>query len=289
MKHSFIRRLLAALCLALVLGLAAPAALPQGVAPIATAQAAAKVKLNMRRATIFNGQTLRLKLSGTKDKVTWSSSDRKVARVNSKGKVSAKKAGTAVITAKVGRKSYKCKVTVKPALAVKKKSLTVRAGKSATLDLWYYINGTFTWDIADESIVTCTCDGQWYDDNNRTVLTFTGLKAGTTTVKITNDKTKDTVKLKIRVKGQASMLAANATKMTLREGQTGSITFTVMDGGEVTCSIGNANVVDCAWGDWEDYDLPLYFTGVKAGSATVTVTHTATGQSIAIPVTVTAK
>jgi len=33
--------------------------------------------------------------------------------VNSKGKVTAKKKGTAKISAKVGGKTYKCKITVK--------------------------------------------------------------------------------------------------------------------------------------------------------------------------------
>ena len=48
-----------------------------------------------------------------KGKVKWSSSNKKVATVNSKGKVVAKKKGTAKISAKVGGKTYRCKVTVK--------------------------------------------------------------------------------------------------------------------------------------------------------------------------------
>ncbi len=47
-------------------------------------------------------------------KVTYSSSNKKVATVSKTGKITAKKAGTAVITVKVGNKiSAKCKVTVK--------------------------------------------------------------------------------------------------------------------------------------------------------------------------------
>lgn len=45
-------------------------------------------------------------------KATWKSSNPKIASVTSKGKVTAKKKGTATITAKVGKKTYKCKVTV---------------------------------------------------------------------------------------------------------------------------------------------------------------------------------
>lgn len=47
-----------------------------------------------------------------KTKATWKSSNPKVATVSSKGKVTAKKKGAATITAKVGKTTYKCKVTV---------------------------------------------------------------------------------------------------------------------------------------------------------------------------------
>ena len=46
-------------------------------------------------------------------KVTYKSSNKKVATVNSKGKITAKKKGTAVIIVKSGSKTVKCKVTVK--------------------------------------------------------------------------------------------------------------------------------------------------------------------------------
>ena len=46
------------------------------------------------------------------EKVKWSSSDKKVVTVSKKGKVKAKKAGRATITAKVGKKKYKTSITV---------------------------------------------------------------------------------------------------------------------------------------------------------------------------------
>lgn len=45
--------------------------------------------------------------------IKWNSSKKAVAAVTSKGKVTAKKAGTAKITATVNKKSYSCTVTVK--------------------------------------------------------------------------------------------------------------------------------------------------------------------------------
>lgn len=70
-------------------------------------------KISKKKATMTVGQTLQLKVKGTKKKVKWSSNKKSVATVSAKGKVKAKKAGKATITAKVGKKKYRCKVTVK--------------------------------------------------------------------------------------------------------------------------------------------------------------------------------
>ena len=72
-------------------------------------------KINMKKATLNVGQTLQLKVTGTKGKVKWTSSKKSVATVSSKGRVKAKKKGSATITAKIGKKKYTCKVTVKKA------------------------------------------------------------------------------------------------------------------------------------------------------------------------------
>lgn len=75
-------------------------------------QAIGKVKLSQKKMTLRVGEQKKLKLKGTKKKVKWSSSKKKVATVSKKGVVKAKKKGKAVITARVGKKKYKCKVTV---------------------------------------------------------------------------------------------------------------------------------------------------------------------------------
>lgn len=72
-------------------------------------------KLSKTTLSLTVKQTSTLKVTGTKRTVKWSSSNKNVATVSSKGKVTAKKAGTATITAKVGTKKYTCNVTVKTA------------------------------------------------------------------------------------------------------------------------------------------------------------------------------
>lgn len=76
---------------------------------------AATLKLNKKKLTLKKGKSYCLKVKGTKKKVTWKSSKKSVATVDKKGKVRAKKAGKTTITAKVGRRTLKCKVTVKNA------------------------------------------------------------------------------------------------------------------------------------------------------------------------------
>lgn len=72
-----------------------------------------KIKISNTKITLTVGQSKTLKVKGTKKKAKWSSGKKSVATVSKKGKVVAKKAGNATITAKIGKKKYKCKVTVK--------------------------------------------------------------------------------------------------------------------------------------------------------------------------------
>ena len=82
------------------------------IAVPSTESQAAKMKLNRSSATITVGKKVTLKVRGTKKKVKWSSNKKTIATVTRKGKVTAQKPGTAVITAKIGKKKYKCKVKV---------------------------------------------------------------------------------------------------------------------------------------------------------------------------------
>ena len=80
------------------------------------ADAASAIKLNKKTAKIAVGKSVTLKVRGTKKKV--------------KCKVTGKKAGKAVVTAKVKGKTLKCKVTVTKKQAAKKNAKT--AGKKNT-------------------------------------------------------------------------------------------------------------------------------------------------------------
>ena len=77
-----------------------------------TVSAASKPKLNKTSASMTVGSTLNLSVSGTSAKVKWTSSDKTVCTVSSKGKVTAKSEGSARIRAKVGKYKLYCNITV---------------------------------------------------------------------------------------------------------------------------------------------------------------------------------
>lgn len=76
-----------------------------------------KLKINKKSLTLKKGKTYTLKTSVTpknsQDKLTFKSSNKKVATVSSKGKITAKKKGTAKITVQSGAKKVVCTVKVK--------------------------------------------------------------------------------------------------------------------------------------------------------------------------------
>lgn len=80
--------------------------------PVPAQAAAMKISHKTLNLTVGDTKTLKVTTS-LKGKVSWKSSDNKIAAVTSRGKVTAKKPGTAKITAKLKGKSVSCKVTVK--------------------------------------------------------------------------------------------------------------------------------------------------------------------------------
>lgn len=101
-----------ALALVLTMAVAAPVTVPF-TGNTAVAQAAT-VKISKSKLTMEVAASTTLKITGTKSKVTWKTSNKAVATVTSKGVVKAQSVGTAKITATVNKKNYTCTVTVVP-------------------------------------------------------------------------------------------------------------------------------------------------------------------------------
>lgn len=145
---------------------------------------AAQVRLNYSEVSVFVGKSKTLKVKGTSKKATWKSSNKKVATVSKTGKVTGKKAGTAVITATVDGNSYKCSVTVKnPQLNAT--SMTMAIGDTFKLKVTGAKAKSFR--FSNEKVATVSSKG-----------VITAKKSGTAVITVQTDTKK--LKCKIKVK-----------------------------------------------------------------------------------------
>jgi hypothetical protein len=76
---------------------------------------ASEIRLNRSKLTLQIGESTKLKIVGTKNPVSWTSSNSLIANVSTNGNVYAKKSGTTTIIATINHKKVKCNVTVKKA------------------------------------------------------------------------------------------------------------------------------------------------------------------------------
>ena len=161
---------------------------------------AAAPKLNKKKATIYVGHTEKLKLNRAKGKVKWTSSQKKIATVSSKGVVKGKKAGKAIITATVGNKKLTCKVTVQNNVSVSKGTLKISPGKSQkiTVKIRKSVN-SIRFKIKDPKIVSCKW-GKW--KGMSIPLTITAKQSGSTYITLTNTYSKEKVKINVTVPGE---------------------------------------------------------------------------------------
>ena len=115
---------------------------------VAPVQAASKTKTTKVTLKAGQSKTLRVK---TASKVKWSSSNKTIVTVNKKGKIVARRAGKAKITAKYGKKKAVFVVTVKDtpcvASSIRKENETMYRidrtewgadGSSSTSSYYYY-------------------------------------------------------------------------------------------------------------------------------------------------------
>lgn len=166
---------------------------------IAMPVSASAAKLNKKSVSLNVGKTYTLKATGTKGKITWTSSNKSVATVSSKGVVKARKKGTAVITAKYGKKKLTCKVTVKQpvtSLKLNKKAANITVGGKITLKATVSPttanNKTVIWKSSNTSVATVSSKG-----------VVVGKTSGTVTITATaKDGSKKTASCKVTVQKQ---------------------------------------------------------------------------------------
>ncbi len=253
-----------------------------------------EVTLDKTELTLTEGETETLTATVKPDnadnrKVTWSSDKTEVATVDGAGKVTAVKAGEAVVTVTTedGGKTATCRVTVKAKavnvteVTLDRAELTLTEGETETL------TATVKPDNADNRKVT------WSSDKTEVATVdgagrVTAVKAGEAVVTVTTEDGGKTATCKVTVKAKAvnvTEVTLDKTELTLTEGEAETLTATVKpdnaDNRKVTWSSDKTEVATV--------DGAGRVTAVKAGVAVVTVTTEDGGKTATCKVTVKAK
>ncbi len=230
-------------------------------------------------------------------KVKFKSLTKKIAKVNSKGKVTAKKVGTAKIqvTSKANKKVKKVvKITVKkytaPTMTVKTSAATIYNGTGAgtTANVTASISGMIpskavTFKSSDTTLATVSSKG--------VVTANKGSKTGTVTITVTSGKTYDnkvlskSVAIKVVGKPSATGVTLNSTsKIITKTGVKANPTTTL----EATVTPASASQ-KVTWSSSDTTVATVDANGVVTGLTTGTVeitAKTANGKSATCTVTV---
>ncbi len=227
------------------------------------------VKLDRTATTLGAGESVTLKAtveSGGISRIVWSSSNTSVVSVSG-GKITAKKTGTAVITAKTsGGKSASCKVTVKPApasISLTKGMVTLGVGEKFTVGS--AVNdgagcATRTYRTSNSGIVRMTRT-DWQGD-------MVAVKPGVAYVTVKTYNGKEST-CKVTVKAAPSSVAISKGILSLGVGETYKLTSSIpTNTGAATRTFrtSNSSVVKMTRTSWEGE-----FKAMRTGVAYVTV------------------
>ena len=186
----------------------------------------AEFKLNKTSATLYSGASVTLSATtNLTGDITWKSSDVKVATVDAKGNVKAVNAGTATITATLGKVSATFTVTVKnPSITAKADSSVIYTKSKTTTKINVAkdgVTGNATFKSSNTKVATVSANGTVKAKKAGKVNITVQVGNCRQVVKITVKKptmklTKSSAKLKKGKKVTIKVKAAPVSKVTFK-------------------------------------------------------------------------
>lgn len=277
------------LCLLFISVFVADIVIPEQGLMISSAEAAAKVKLNKKKLTMTVGQKYQLKLNGTKEKVKWSSSDKKIATVSKKGLIKAKKAGKVKITAKVGKKTYTCKITVKAkgsgkkGLIVDKKNVTLYYGESVELTVTSDSDNAIFCNSGDRNVANATLGTPITPGIYPLKIQAAGLGSTEITLNQRIDDREYITVVPVAVVPKPLTLSAEAIDVELGETVDVTVSGNSENGYEYSYNIEIPDIVTCSWNSWSTI---VSIKGEKIGETFIEVRDEISGETKVIMVNV---
>lgn len=188
------------------------------------------VKLKKSRVSLENGYSVKLTAeSSTGHPVTWKSNKKSIAVVDERGWVTAKKPGTATITATVDGTAASCMVTVKqPTVRLNQTRLTLYRKGTAKLFVTSTSTSTPKWKSNKSSVATVDSQGR-----------VTAVKNGTAVITVTVDGVKKTCEVTVK----KPVISFETEEMSIAVGEIKKLQVTVSSGNKPTFSSSNTNVV----------------------------------------------
>ena len=199
--------------------------------------------------------------SSTGQQVTWSSSNAKVAKVDSNGVVTAVGSGSATITASIGSHSQSCSVTViQPSLSLTKSKMSVMVGSTTTLSAKVTPSGTAVSWSSDNTCVAKVSNGK-----------VTAVGTGTATIRAKMSFGGKSYEAVCKVTVTNPSVKLSASSLSLLPGDSRTLTATtVPSGSKVSWKSSNTGVATVSGGTVK---------AVAVGSATITAQITVNGKA----------
>ncbi|MDE7288358.1 MAG: Ig-like domain-containing protein, partial [Oscillospiraceae bacterium] len=231
--------------------------------------------LNKTSGPVTKGYQTTLSVSNASGTVTWSTGDKSIATVSSKGKVVGKAPGTTYVYAKTGSTTLKCKVTVVASkITANKSSVTFdKAGETATVT--FTVKGShsgITVGSTNSSVATASFSPAKWDGNNVTVK-ITAKGSGTARIKVYNKNYSSTcykyVDVSVKETVAANVIMPYTKDVKVNAGEAFELQVYAQNQNNLLYSVLNSNVASVTAGATSGNYRNFSIKGVSAGTTTV--------------------